>query len=87
MQTSAPQIEQAILDLVAARGTAKSICPSEAARALGGVRWRILMPAVRRVALQLALAGRIEITQRGKRLDPSQEWAGPVRLRQPGPDR
>jgi hypothetical protein len=71
MQASASRIEQAILDLVAARGTAKSICPSEAARTLGGARWRVLMPAVHRAALQLALAGRIDITQRGKRLDPS----------------
>lgn len=83
MQASASRIEQAILDLVAARGTAKSICPSEAARTLGGARWRVLMPAVHRVALQLAVAGRIDIMQRGRRLDPSRPWAGPVRLRQP----
>lgn len=85
MQASPHQIERTILGLLAARGLEKSICPSEAARALGDAQWRILMPAVRRVALQLALAGKLDITQRGKRLDPSLDWAGPVRLRRPGP--
>ena len=46
--------EQAILDLLAARGPGKTICPSEAARLLGGDdAFRPLMPIVRAAAAAL----------------------------------
>lgn len=62
---------------------AASICPSDAARAVAPQDWRTLMPEVRRVAAALAVAGRVEITQGGIALDPTQPWRGPIRLRLP----
>lgn len=76
----------AILALLAARGPAKSICPSEAARAVAGSdqpeAWRRLMPATRRAAAALAKAGRIEIARKGRVVDPD-AVKGVVRLRLP----
>lgn len=73
------KIEQAILDLLASRGS-KSICPSEAARAVGADRWRELTEPARRAARRLASNGRVEITQRGVVVDPA-SFRGPVRVR------
>lgn len=73
-------LERTILDLLAARGRGASICPSEAARALAPEAWRPLMEPARAAARRLAAAGRIEITQRGRAVEPS-AIRGPVRLR------
>ena len=75
-------IEATLLRLVEARGPAKSICPSEAARALAP-DWQTLMGAVRRVAVRLARAGRIEILRKGKPVDPA-DVRGVIRLRLAG---
>lgn len=73
--------ERAILDLLAIRGPGKTICPSEAARVLGGDDgFRSLMPLVRDAAGALAVAGQIEVTQRGRRVD-IDDARGPIRLR------
>ena len=73
--------EQAILDLLARRGPGKTICPSEAARALGGGDgFRPLMPLVREAASELVADGRIEVTQRGELVDLATA-RGPIRLR------
>jgi hypothetical protein len=72
-----------ICELLAARPPAASICPSEAARALSPAGWRALMPAVRAAARTLAAAGAIEITQRGRVLDPATTPRGAIRLRRP----
>jgi hypothetical protein len=59
--------EGAILELLARRDPGRTICPSDAARALGGdAGFRPLMPLVREAAGALAAAGRIEVTQRGR---------------------
>ena len=71
----------AILELARERGPAKTICPSDAARAVGGDDWRDLMERARDVARTLARAGEVEITQRGKVLDPDATWRGPIRIR------
>ncbi len=68
-----------ILRLVAARGADKSICPSEAARALSPT-WQALLPAVRRAAVTLAEAGRIDILRKGKPVEPA-DARGVIRLR------
>ena len=73
-----------ILARVAARGPGRSICPSEVARALSP-DWRSLMEAVRDEARRLAAEGRIEITQRGARVDPASA-RGPIRLALAGPE-
>jgi len=81
------EAEQAIVDLLDRRSTEVSICPSEAARELaaGGSEsraWRSLMPRIHDAARRLALEGRIEITQGGRVIEPS-DLRGPVRLRRP----
>ena len=72
-------IAAAILALVEARGPGKSICPSEVARALDPV-WQPLMGPVRRVAIGLVAAGRIDILRKGKPAPPG-EVRGVIRLR------
>jgi hypothetical protein len=74
-------IEQAILALLAARGPEKTICPSEAARAVyGDAAFREHMDAVRGVAFALADKGRLEVTQAGEPVD-GRRARGPIRLR------
>ncbi len=73
--------EQTILDLLARRDAGKTICPSDAARALGGEEgFRPLMPLVREAAGALVSAGRIEVTQRGRAVDLATA-RGAIRLR------
>ncbi|TFV61432.1 DUF3253 domain-containing protein [Mycobacterium sp. PS03-16] len=75
------RLRTAILEMARDRGPEKSICPSDAARAVGGDGWRDLMDQARDVARQLARDGEVEITQRGERLDPDATWRGPIRIR------
>ena len=75
--------ERAILDLLAQRDEGKTICPSEAARALGGDDgFRPLMPLVRDAAADLVARGELEVTQSGEVVDPAAA-RGPIRLRLP----
>jgi len=76
------RVAAVILDLCTKRGPDKTICPSEAARVLteNGGDWRAHMDNVRRIGAELMHAGRIEITQRGKPIDPSAA-KGPIRFR------
>jgi len=74
-------LRAAILHLLERRGPNASICPSEAARAVGGDDWRQLMEAARDAARELARLGRVQITQRGRVLDPGGPWRGPIRIR------
>jgi predicted sulfurtransferase len=71
-----------ILTLTAARGQGKSICPSEAARAVRPEDWNRFMTETRRVAVQMAEAGEIEILRKGKPVAPD-EVRGVIRLRRP----
>ncbi|MDO3397611.1 DUF2256 and DUF3253 domain-containing protein [Nocardioides sp. SOB44] len=84
-------LEASILDLLAARSRTSTICPSEAARAVGGARtdgadaadgeaWRELMEPARRAARRLVAAGEVEVTQGGRVVDPSTA-KGPIRIR------
>jgi hypothetical protein len=76
--------EQAILRLVTARGVEKSICPTEAARALApeaaGDAWRKFLHPVRLAAQRLAKAEKIEILRKGKAIAP-EDAHGVIRLR------
>ncbi|WP_370249136.1 DUF3253 domain-containing protein [Nocardioides sp.] len=77
------RLEQAIRDLLAGRARSHTICPSEAARLVGGEdedRWRALMEPARRAARRLVAAGEVEITQKGRVVDPSTA-RGPIRIR------
>ncbi|ANZ43477.1 S-adenosylmethionine tRNA ribosyltransferase [Lentzea guizhouensis] len=75
------RLERVILELADARGPAKSICPSEAARAVDADGWRDLMDQARAVARDLAVRGRVVVTSGGQELSPAGEWRGPIRIR------
>ncbi len=76
------QIERTILELLAQRDPGKTICPSDAARALAGDAFRPLMEPVRRVARDLVARGELEVTQSGRVVD-IDTARGPIRLRVP----
>ena len=75
-------IESAILALVEQRGAGKSICPSEAARAVWPEDWQRRMREVRSVAIGLARKGEISILRKGKPVDPD-DFKGVYRLSLP----
>jgi hypothetical protein len=79
--STATRLRAAILALAHHRGPDSSICPSDAARAVGRQQWRDLMDDSRRAALTLALDGDVDITQRGEIVDPRQPPRGPIRIR------
>lgn len=72
-------IAAAILQMTAARGPGKSICPSEVARKLAPEDWRAHMATVRAVAAELTEAGKIRVTQGGETVNPK-EARGAIRL-------
>ena len=75
------RLEAAILGLLQRRARGATICPSEAARGVAGDEgWRPLMERTRRAARRLTAAGEVEITQRGRPVDPSTA-KGPIRIR------
>ncbi len=74
------QLEEAIVDLLAERAGSATICPSEAARRVGGDDgWRPLMERARSAARRLVAEDRVVIRQRGRTVDPSTA-KGPIRL-------
>jgi hypothetical protein len=81
MAPTTDDARRTILDLLAARDPGKTICPSDAARALGGDDgFRPLMPLVRDAARALVSDGAIVVTQRGAVVD-LDAARGPIRLR------
>ena len=81
MAVTDAQIERTILDLLARRAPGKTICPSDAARALDD-DFRPLMDPVRRVARALVARGELEVTQSGRVVD-IDTARGAIRLRLP----
>jgi hypothetical protein len=76
-------LEASILRLLAERGAGKTICPSEAARAVAGeerAEWEPLMEPARAAARRLVAEGKIVITQGGVVVDGSTAKR-PIRLR------
>ena len=75
------ELRQAILSLLSRRAPEATICPSEAARLVGGDdAFRPLMPAARAAAAALVDEGRVEVTQGGSVVDPAAA-RGPIRIR------
>ena len=77
------ELEHRILELLDARPRSATICPSEAARMVGGEAeqdWRPLLESTRRAARRLVARGQVEITQGGRVVDPSTA-RGPLRIR------
>lgn len=56
-----------------------TICPSDAAKVVGGTDWRELMDRTRNVAACLHRDGVVEVRQRGTRVDPTHAH-GPLRI-------
>jgi hypothetical protein len=77
-------LEAAILELLSERGRDKTICPSEAAKLVGGKDtrrdWEGLMEPARAAARRLVASGRIVITQHGRIVEPSTA-KGAIRLK------
>ena len=85
MHERAALIEKTLLGLAAERGPGRTICPSEAARALGGEHpdgWGPLMQPIRRIAVRLMKEGRIVILRKGRPVDPD-DFRGVYRLTLP----
>lgn len=77
------RLESAIIDLLAQRAPSATICPSDAARAVGGDEgdaWRELMEPARQAARRLVDRGEVEITQGGRVVD-TFTVKGPIRIR------
>lgn len=75
------RLEEAIRTLLAARAAQATICPSDAARAVGTSQtWRELMDPARQAAQRLVEAGEVEITQSGEVVDLA-TVKGPIRIR------
>ncbi|OLO06947.1 hypothetical protein BTW08_14895 [Salinicola sp. MH3R3-1] len=77
--TDSAALSRAILSMAASRGSDKTFCPSEVARQLSD-DWRPLMVDVRDCARELAQAGYLRVSQKGRTLSPDLPWQGPIRL-------
>lgn len=80
-ESRAARATAAVLALARHRAPGSTICPSDAARAIGGAGWRRAMDDVREQIRELAMAGEVEVLQRGSPVDPTATWRGPVRVR------
>ena len=74
------RLEAKILELLDRRAPTSTICPSDAARAVGDDDWRGLMDASRSAAARLVARGEVEITQGGEPVDLATA-RGPIRIR------
>ena len=81
MPPLADEIAGTLLRPARERGTGRSFCPSEAARALA-VDWRALMPLVRVEAARLQADGLLAASQRGRPVQVATA-RGAIRLHQP----
>lgn len=70
-----------VVALAAHRGPDRTICPSDAARIVGGDGWRSLMDDTRAEVRRLAAAGQVEVLQKGHPVPPKDPWKGPIRIR------
>jgi len=78
------RLEAAVLALARKRAPDKTICPSDAARAVGGETWRDDMDLARDVVRALAAEGAVEVLQRSEAVPADAEWRGPIRVRYSG---
>jgi hypothetical protein len=81
-------IEQTILRLAGERGPEKTICPSDAARAIVGSNvddWGPLMQPLKRIAMRMAREGRVVLYRKGKSVSPD-DLRGIYRIGMPRQD-
>ncbi len=82
-------IEDLVLRLATERGAGKTICPTEAAKAVAEQRgdpdgWRGKLDAVKAAATRAATRGRLAIYRKGKPVDPA-TFKGVYRIGLPPP--
>ena len=75
----ATRLTAAMRALLRHRDPDKTICPSDAARVVGGPDWRDVMEEARDVAYGLADGEVLEIRQSGEKVD-GRKAKGPIRL-------
>jgi hypothetical protein len=75
------RLEAAVSTLADHRAPQGTLCPSDAARIVGGATWRQLMPTVRDAVRELAARGEVAILQKGELVDVDAGWTGPIRVR------
>lgn len=73
-------VSATIISLAAARGSDKTICPSEVARMLWPDKWRNHMEEVRLAAFSLRNEGKVQILQKGEEVS-NNGVKGPIRIR------
>ncbi len=73
-------VSATILSLAAARGSNKTICPSEVARMLWPDEWLNHMIEVRSAAFTLQDEGKVQISQKGEEVL-NTDVKGPIRIR------
>ena len=76
------ELEDTLLALVASHPESGSVDPAEASKAVGGADWEELVEPARNAARRLVAAGRAEIIQGGRVIDPDHA-KGPIRVRRP----
>lgn len=81
--SSSRRLEEAMLSLLAKLGRGATICSDDAAREVFGADWSAHAQEARRAARRLVAAGRLEIIQQGRVVDPSTA-RGPIQLRLAG---
>jgi hypothetical protein len=79
-------IARTVRRLLRERGAAKTICPSEVARAVDPTGWRLLMPAVRAEIARLVDRDEVVVMQRGRVVD-VRKATGPIRVASADVDR
>jgi hypothetical protein len=80
MMTIEQQLEDAIRTMLAKRADGAPISHTEAARRVGGPRWRSLDAPARRAAQRLSQNGEIVVSQKGTAVD-ALTAKGPLHLR------
>lgn len=81
------EIRKLILTMVAER-PGGAVDPTEIARAIAGSdekQWRLLMTPIRREATKLAVAKRVELRRKGRRIEPG-DLRGVYRIAAPSSD-
>ena len=73
------RLAAAMRTLLRHRAAEKTICPSDAARVVGGESWRDAMDVARDVARELDAAGVLEVRQKGVKVE-LDGAKGPIRL-------
>lgn len=72
-------VAETIIAMATARGSTKTICPSEVARKLWPDDWRKHMPEVRACAFMLRDKSQVRITQKGTEIF-GNKIKGPMRI-------